>query len=892
MKSRINRRNFILGSLAVVGANSAASIAAHSHKKTSQDVLTADIEKAAGISDGAYMKARARAAALVAKMTLAEKISQTGNTAPAIKRLGLSSYQYWSEALHGLCIGYRAGTSFPQPLALAGAWNPELTRLVYAAISSEARAWHNRTGNPLTFYSPQTLNLHRDPRWGRCEEALGEDCCLASTLVTQVVKGMQGDNPTYLKTAACAKHFICNNTDDDRMRVSASVSPRNFWEYYTRSFRAAVIDGGVFTVMGAYNSINGIPCCADQFLLTDLLRHRWGFRGYVTSDCDAVYNIYNPHHYVQTLHQAAAAALQAGCDLNCGTTMPDHLMTAVSDELVSEADIGCAVTRLLTVRMLLGEFDPPENVPYGRIPFDVVNSSEHRALALQAAQQSIILLKNQSNFLPINKNVISKIAVIGPMAGASHLGQYSGVTYESVSPIQGIAAALGLAGVGAPVWPDRALKFNGVSLRQELAPWRKIFSRVTDGAWVEYEAQNFDEKTSIAIDCTGGRGGVITVHVDTLENPAVASVLVPNLIGTGVWKSFSSPLRAVIGKHKMFFKIHGDSGSLMDIGSFSLLPLVGSSGELNDSLRFTYKQGCSVRGRKVASMFADAAAAARQADIVIMVCGVDSGVDGEGHDRHDTYLPGAQHELIKACYQANPKMVLVLNTNNTVAIKWEQENLPAIVAALYGGQAQGTAIADVLFGNYNPGGKTCCTWYKSVDQLPPFHNYDIMKGRTYLYFEGEPLYPFGYGLSYTTFHISDLHVDSKELSATKPVNVSCRVKNIGTRAGAEVVQFYITVPKSPVKRPLKELVGFQRVELKPGESRRVTFTLPYNAQALWYWHESQRKFILQPGALKLMIGNSSADIALTGVVALKSCTDDALGVPKMLETVAVPVEVA
>ncbi len=565
---------------------------------------------------------------------------------------------------------------------------------------------------------------------------------------------MQGDDPNYLKTTACAKHFICNNTDDDRWSVSASVNSRNFWEYYTRAYRACVLNGDVFTAMSAYNAINGLPCSADHFLLTDLLRKRWGFRGYVTGDANAIHCIFDPHHYVPTLHQAAAVAMQAGCDSDLGNVFQEHLMRAVDLELVSEADIHRAVTRLLTVRMLLGEFDPPTQVPYNRISFDVVNSPAHQKLALDAARQSIVLLKNTDHFLPLNTSALRKVAVIGPMAGF-HLGGYSGAPVVRISPLDGITAAL---------------------------------------------------------------------------NPAGLTVL--------------------------------------------------------------YELGCSIAGPKDNKLFNRALVAAKKADVVIMICGVDQSVDVEVHDRKTTNLPGVQHELIQACYKANPKTVLVLNTNNTVAINWEQENIPAIVAAILAGQAQGTAIADVLFGNYNPGGKTCCTWYKSVDQLPPFHNYDIMKGRTYMYFEGEPLYPFGYGLSYTTFQIHDLHINARELSEKKPVKIACTVKNTGTRAGAEVVQFYVTVPKSPVKRPLKELVGFQRVELQPGESRRVTFTLPYTAQALWYWHESQRKFVLQPGTLKLMIGHSSADIDLTGEIHLKACTNASLGGPETLCTVAVRVAVS
>ena len=793
-RNALNRRTFITASTAT------AVLTRRENKPLSGQISKAQSLRK-GISDQTYQRAWRRAAALVNKMTLAEMVDQVGSGirfivtpankqkgmaqqvqtvwlwTPGIKRLGIPEYPTYSgEALHGLCrlqrpvnnrevlaahgkplhhLNYPTiATSFPLPLAMVCSWNPALAHLVYTAVSDEARAYHKQYHTGLNFYSPLTLNLHRDPRWGRCEEAPGEDPCLASSWAVQVVRGMQGDDPNYLKTTACAKHFICNNTDDDRWSVSASVNSRNFWEYYTRAYRACVLNGDVFTAMSAYNAINGLPCSADHFLLTDLLRKRWGFRGYVTGDANAIHCIFDPHHYVPTLHQAAAVAMQAGCDSDLGNVFQEHLMRAVDLELVSEADIHRAVTRLLTVRMLLGEFDPPTQVPYNRISFDVVNSPAHQKLALDAARQSIVLLKNTDHFLPLNTSALRKVAVIGPMAGF-HLGGYSGAPVVRISPLDGITAAL---------------------------------------------------------------------------NPAGVTVL--------------------------------------------------------------YELGCSIAGPKDNKLFNRALVAAKKADVVIMICGVDQSVDAEVHDRKTTNLPGVQHELIQACYKANPKTVLLLNTNNTVAINWEQENIPAIVAAIFAGQAQGTAIADVLFGNYNPGGKTCCTWYKSVDQLPPFHNYDIMKGRTYMYFEGEPLYPFGYGLSYTTFQIHDLHINAKELLEKQPIQVACTVKNTGTRAGAEVVQFYVTVPKSPVKRPLKELVGFQRVELQPGESRRVTFTLPYTAQALWYWHESQRKFVLQPGTLKLMIGHSSADIDLTGEIHLKACTNASLGGPETLLAVAVSSEIS
>lgn len=776
----MKRRDFLR--LGAMGATSAA-LARRASRLTGQEAITVPINDAARmrISDAAYRKAWKRAAAMVAKMTLAEKISQTGNGTPkdldtaaaapgkrrpavwltdgaaAIPRLGLPYYNYYSgEALHGLC---RNGpvTSFPLPLAMACSWNPELALQVYSAVSDEARAYDKKEKVGLAYYSPQTLNLHRDPRWGRSEEAPGEDPCLVGTWSANVVRGMQGDDPNYLKTTACAKHFICYDTCDNSADVS--VSPRNFWEYYTRAYRTCAMDADVFTFMTAYTAINGVPCSADRFLLTSLLRERWGFRGYITSDCDAVHNILTHYHYANTLPQAVAVAMKAGCDLNCGDTMPRNLGDAVKDRYVSEADISLAVTRLLTVRMLFGEFDPPERVPYNRIGFDVVDSPTNRQLAVEAARQSIVLLKNDQNFLPLEKSKLKTVAVIGPTAGECFLGGYSGKPFVHISPYAGIVDAL-----------------------------------------------------------------------------------------------------------------HADKSSLDALG----LPTV------------VFKPGCSIQGPKDESMFAEAVEAAKNADVVIMVCGINQEVDAEGRDRKDIALTGVQHDLIQACFQANPKTVLVIASNNTVAVNWEQDNLPAIVSAIFAGQAQGTAIADVLFGNHNPGGKTCCTWYRSVDQLPPFQDYDIMKGRTYMYFEGDPLYPFGYGLSYTQFEFSNLKLSRQVVSQGETVKISARVTNTGSRDGAEVAQLYVTAPKSPVKRPIKQLVGFRRLELKAGESKTVTFALPYNEQALWYWHEGESKFVLQPGTLKVMIGNSSSHIDLQSEIRLESCTDDRMGRPETLAGILPP----
>ncbi len=392
-----------------------------------------------GISDAAYAKARARAGALVAQMTLKEKINQVGDHTGSVPRLNIPDYNYYSnEALHGLCTGPQV-TSFPVPLALAAAWNPELTRRVYVAVADECRAHGN-----LSLYSPLTLNLHRDPRWGRCYEAPGEDPCLAATLGVQIVRGMQGDDPTWLKTTACSKHFICNNTENDRDSVSATVDPRSFWEYFTRAYRATVIHGDVFTFMSAYSAVNGIPCSADHELLTDLLRGQWGFRGYVNSDCDAILDIYDPHHYAPSFPAAAALAIKAGCEVNCGDVLQKYLQASVDQGLVTEEQIGEAVTRVLTVRVLLGTLDPPEKVPYTAITLANIHWKAHANLALESARQSLVLLKNDAHFLPLDPARVQKVAVIGPLAKVCHLGDYSGTPAIQISPLDGIAARLGL----------------------------------------------------------------------------------------------------------------------------------------------------------------------------------------------------------------------------------------------------------------------------------------------------------------------------------------------------------------------------------------------------------------------------------------------------------------
>ena len=887
--NEFNRRQFLstvttAAGLLAIGLSPGASAA------EAPPTAASAARKRIGISDEAYQNAWKRAEALVKQMTLDEKITQFDSNARAIERLNVPRYNYYTgEALHGLSLRGSTATSFPMPLGLAACWNPELFLKIYTAVADEARAYDNRNHNGLSYYSPPTLNLHRDPRWGRCGESPGEDPCLAGTLAVQVVRGMQGSDPNYLKTTACSKHYICNNTDADRTRISATVEPRSFWEYYTRAYRATVLEGDVFTFMSAYSSLNGVPCSASKFLLTDLLRNRWGFRGYVTSDCDAVGNIYDPHRFAATRPIAAAMAVTAGCDLDCGSTMPQNLRAAVNQDLVSEEDITLCVVRLFTVRHLLGLFDPPEKVFYTQIPFDVMDSAAHRDLALEAARQSLVLLKNDSNFLPLAKTGLKKVAVIGPLGATCQLGGYSGSPQVRVSPFDGIAHQLGVEPY-RPYVPAASKVDGSNTLRVTASPDGESTLGGQNNDWAEFAKMDFTGKTEFAARVSGTTdGGQIEVHLDQQDGPLACALTVPRT-GFRTSSDVTAPLTGISGQHSVFLKFReGQSataatnapaagpgtgrgagrgfgrggGSPLSIARFQLNPVPAPVVEPDKPL-VVFSQGCAVTGQKDDKMFQDAVDTAKGADAVVLVCGVTDQVDGEGRDRSTIGLTGAQPDLIQAIYAANPKSVLVLSSNNSTAVEWEQAHLPAIVCAICAGQAQGTAIAEALFGDYNPGGKLPCTWCRSVDQLPDFHDYEISKGRTYMYFDGNALYPFGHGLSYTTFSLGQLQVQASKIGPGETVDVSVAVANTGKRAGAEVVQLYITPPATTsVKRPLKQLAGFQRVELQPGERKTVTFELPFTEPAFWYWDEDARQFTCQPGTAKVLVGNSSANLPLT-----------------------------
>ncbi len=818
-----------------------------------------------GIAADAFANARKRATELVKQMTIEEKITQFGSTAPAVPRLKIPEFKYYgSEALHGL-IHDGPITSFPLPLALGCTWNRSLTEQVFNAVSDEIWAWHKKDGQSLAVFSPPTVNMGtRDPRWGRIGENYSEDPLLVSELAVATVHGMQGRDPHYLKTIACAKHFIANDTENDREVTSASVDSRSFWEYYSRGFEASVRAGHVFTVMSSYNSLNGIPTSANAFLLTDLLRKEWGFRGYVVSDCDAIEDIFDSHHFATSYVEAAALAINAGSSINCGDTLQKYLGSAVDQMLVGNEALDEALIRAFTGRFLLGEFDATDQNPYHVIPVDCLESQEHLALARETARQAIVLFKNDNGTLPLDKQHLKRIAVIGPMADVCQLGNYAGHSLSRISPLRGIRQHLGIA-EGAEYYrpaADTTDLSQGLQL-QYGGDGGQSLTGITNGSSATFERVLFDGATQFRTRVASlTAGGTIEVYLDTLDHAPIAKLQVANTGDWEKWVDVTAPIPPITGVHKVLLKFTGGTGQLFTLRLFNLLPAPPFASQNHGAIEVAYALGCTVTGEKNDTDFAAATEAAGKADIALLFVGADEEVDAEARDREKIGLPGVQHELVQAVFAANPRTVMVICSNCPVAVNWEQKNLPAIVGGLLLGCEQGPALADVLFGDYNPGGKLSTTWYRDTADLPDFHDYNIRVGRTYMYFQGLPLYPFGHGLSYTSFRYGRLLMDKTSIGPGETVTVSFDLTNSGSRDGDEAVQLYVAFPDTKIQRPNKQLVNFERVHLAAGEKKTVSLQIPYDHWAFQYWDEARNQFAVELGAVTVMIGSSSADIRL------------------------------
>jgi Beta-glucosidase-related glycosidases len=839
-----------------------------------------------------------RAADLVARMTLEEKVAQLQNDAPAIPRLGVPKYEWWNEALHGVA---RAGsaTVFPQAIGLAATFDTKLMREVATAISDEARAKHHEFAareqrnryQGLTFWSPN-INIFRDPRWGRGQETYGEDPFLTSLMGVEFVKGLQGNDPLYRKVDATAKHFaVHSGPEADRHHFDVHPSERDLWETYLPAFQALVQDAKVKSVMGAYNRVFGESASASQFLLIDVLRKRWGFDGYVVSDCDSIEDIYKYHKIVATPEEAAALGIKYGTNLNCGTTYA-ALLNAVKQGLVTEAQIDEMLTSLMVTRFELGMFDPPERVRWQNIPYSVNQSPEHDWLARRAARASLVLLKNDG-ILPLSRD-IGTIAVIGPTADEvmSLLGNYYGTPAAPVTILQGIREAVGpntkvLYARGADLVegreePRAAPVIEPTYLRPEPGSneqgLKGEYFNNPDLAGTPVLTR-VDKRISFRWD----RGGPIDDLIARGEYPSEA---IPSDYFSVRWTGQLLP--PVSGKYEISagandgVRVYLDGKLILD--KWELTPRTTSksvtvtleAGKAYD-LRVEYfddirdaevRLGWRLPGAK--PPLEEALAAARAADVIVFVGGLTGDVEGEemkvdypgfaGGDRTDLRLPGSQRKLLEALHKTGKPIVLVLTTGSALAIDWAKQNVPAILVAWYPGQRGGNAVADVLFGDANPSGRLPVTFYKEREKLPPFEDYS-MDGRTYRYFKGEPLYPFGHGLSYTKFEYSDLKLDRTQAGANDTITATLTVKNVGERAGEEVVQLYVRPVDAKDMRAIKELRGIEKIALYPGEARTVTFTLEPQRH-ITYWDTERDAYRVAAGRYEIEVGASSTDIRL------------------------------
>jgi beta-glucosidase len=808
-----------------------------------------------------------RVSDLVSRMTLEEKVSQLTSDSPAIDRLGIPAYNWWNECLHGVARAGRA-TVFPETIGLAATWDTELLFRVSSAISDEARAKYNefvRRGKRniyqgLTFWTPN-INIFRDPRWGRGMETYGEDPYLTGRMAVQFIKGLQGDDPKYLKAIATAKHYAVHSGPESlRHTFDAVVDDSDLFDTYLPQFEAAVREGGAYSVMCAYNRVDGQPACASPRLEGDILRERWGFQGYVVSDCGAIGDIWLNHKFAPGAQEGVARAVKAGTDLNCGVEYT-NVLAAVRSGLLAELDVDQALRRLFTARFKLGLFDPPSMVKFAQIPYSVNDSAAHRKLALETARKSMVLLKNEGHALPLSKS-LKTVAVIGPDADDAEvlLGNYNGEPSEPVTPLAGIRRKLGAS---------RVIYARGSDLAQNLPAFETVPSSALftsnagdrrNGLNGEYYATaNFDGKRHRPRELTYPSSGQMVGDVPGDPKPLFTRVdpqidfkwwdgaprqdMDDDNFGVR-WTGYLCAPSS--GKYQLgaigmnAYELYLDGKRIADLNNihernYRYATVDLEAGKLYP-IRLDFHEFVGDADIRLVWAHAhpelqeEALAAAQKVDAVVLVLGLSARLEGEemsvpvegfsGGDRVDIGIPRVQLELMEKVMALGKPVVLVLLNGSALAVNWARDHVPAIVDAWYPGQAGGDAIADVLFGDYNPGGRLPVTFYQSADQLPPFTDYR-MKGRTYRYFTGEPLFPFGYGLSYTSFAYSKLTLP-REVRAGSPATVSVQVRNAGRMAGEEVVQLYV---KSDGSAAMHALAGFQRVTLRAGEQKTVRFTL-------------------------------------------------------------------
>lgn len=816
---------------------------------------------------------------LLSRLTVEEKISLLRASSPGISRLDIPKYYHGNEALHGVVRPGRF-TVFPQAIGLAATWNPDLMHTVSTVISDEARARWNELEQGkqqqeaftdlLTFWSP-TVNMARDPRWGRTPETYGEDPYLTGVMGTAFVKGLQGDDARYLKVVSTPKHFAANNEEHNRFECNARIPEKLLREYYLPAFEACVKDGKAASFMAAYNAVNGVPCTLNPWLLTKVLRKDWGFDGYVVSDCGGPALLVYAHKYVKTKEAAATLSIKAGLDLECGDEVYDQpLLNAYRQYMVTDADIDSAAYRVLRARMRLGLFDTGAKNPYTRLSPSVIGSRAHQEVALEAARQSIVLLKNDKRMLPLNPKKLKSIAVVGINADRAELGDYSGLpVIVPISVLQGIRARVGedVKVVYAP-WKSAA---DGLELIQGEHFPEGLTAEYFDNmglegspkarkeSWINFEPANqapdpFIPKSYYSVRWTGKlRPTISGRYTLSLTSDEGARLILNGRTLIDAWQAHGVRTDSVSVELEAG-KDYDLKAEYYDSRDYSIARLQWKVPQVEKATRL--------------DLYGEAGKAVRECETVVAVMGINKTIEREGQDRHDIQLPADQQEFLQEIYKVNPNIVVVLVAGSSLAVNWMDENIPAIVNAWYPGESGGRAVAEVLFGDYNPGGRLPLTYYKSLDDLPPFDDYDITRGRTYRYFKGKVLYPFGYGLSYTRFAYSDLQVRE----GTKEVDVSFCLKNAGHRAGDEVAQVYVKLPGCTEAMPVKELKGFERVTLKRGEKQTVS--IPLRKALLRYWDERKGEFVCPSGEYTVMVGSSSSDIRLRQVVSLNMESTD------------------
>ena len=839
---------------------------------------------------------------LISRMTLDEKVRQMQHTAPAIPRLGIPSYDWWSEALHGVA---RAGyaTVFPQAIGMAATWDSDLVHSEGQVIAIEGRAKYDQAQREnnhfiyfgLTFWSPN-INIFRDPRWGRGQETYGEDPFLTAKLGTAFVKGVQGDDPHYFEAIATPKHYAVHS-GPEMMRHGFDVKPsaHDLEDTYLPAFRATVVEGHADSLMCAYNAINGEPACANTYLLQKTLRDDWKFQGFVTSDCGAVEDFVPGHHFSADLEHAAASAVRAGTDTTCGDEYVT-LVKAVGDGLIKESELDIALERLFTARFRLGLFDAPGTGPYRDIPASQIDSPEHRRVGLQAARESMVLLKNQVGILPLNSTV-KTLTVIGPNAESlvTLEGNYNGTPKNPVLPLDGLRKQF--AGKAEVLYAQGSPFVTELPVAVPRTAFQTSGGGRGEGLKAEYFAKaDFSGKPAVVrVDPQVQFDWSAAAPAPRVPKAAFAvrwsGKLIPPGPGDYTFGFEEPPCWPCTSEQSVKLYLDGKlvaSGSQHNrdkaIPDFQVHFADRAAHTLK--LEYTHTGPVFAAGltlvwkAPVEVLRQEAVEAARRADVVVAFVGLSPDLEGEenaamhvegfsGGDRTDIGLPRVQQDLLEAVAAAGKPLVVVLMNGSAVAVNWAQHNANAILEAWYPGEEGGTAIAESLAGVNNPGGRLPVTFYTSLDQIPSFDDYS-MQGRTYRYFDGKPLYGFGYGLSYTTFAYRDLKLSANQLKAGDALNVEVDVSNTGKAAGDEVAELYLSKNADAPAHLIRALRGFERVHLEVGQTKHVTFTLTPRDLSLV---TDQGDHAVLPGTYKIFVGSNQpgegvqgaqADLEITG----------------------------